>query len=316
MKILPICTSALAVILCGCAARIDNVQVSTVAQGQPIPVAVDVTPFMTTVLPPEAFAREDLPGSMFQAEGTLSASSGHHYTGNLAPRNYGAHQFRVEVPYRLPLVPGTSRRSAERKFFVDAPAGCFAFDGTGNEGWRVLGIFDGGNPNTQVSTCGPLDDPALAIAGANWPEAEPGRAGLALPLGPGCFPSSPNAVSSGFWAFDFISPSVENRPGWAGQTAFTFRINSFDAVIVPDGLFAQAILKVRKPDGTESFFHEVNAAGQPRFEVIPAGWSQFTFQFTPPAGSVPLEARVRVFGVPAVRSSDLSVELDGVCPGN
>jgi hypothetical protein len=307
-----LCSTFSTILFCGCAARIDSVQVSTVQEGQPIPVAVDVTPFMTTVLPPETFTRDDVPGSLFQQEGNLSNSGNHHYTGNLAPRNYGAHHFRVEVPYRLPLVPGTSRRSAERKFLVDAPAGCFAFDGVGAEGWRVRGIFDGGDPSTQISTCGPIDIAAITTAAANWPEPAPGHAGLAMPLGPGCFP---NTASSGFWAFDFISPNLENRTGWAGQNAFTFRINSFDALIVPNGLQVQALLRVRKPDGTEAFFRQLNPNGQPRFEIVPAGWSQFSWQFDVPAGSVPLSIHIRIFGVPAVRSSDIAVQIDGVCPG-
>jgi hypothetical protein len=192
------------------------------------------------------------------------------------------------------------------------PNGCFNFDRFGSQGWRVRGIFDGGDPTTQISTCGPIDIAAITTAAAEMADPLQGIGRLTMPLGPGCFPTT---ASSGFWAFDFVSPNLENRPGWAGQNAFTFRINSSDALLVPNGLQVQALLRVRKPDGTEAFFRQLNPNGQPRFEIVPAGWSQFSWEFDVPAGSVPLSVHIRIFGVPAVRSSDIAVQIDGVCPG-
>ena len=192
------------------------------------------------------------------------------------------------------------------------PDGCFVFDRFGSQGWRVRGIFDGGDPTTQISTCGPIDMAAITTSVAEPGDPLKGISRLTMPLGPGCFP---NNASSGFWAFDFISPNLENRPGWAGQNAFTFRINSFDALIIPNGLQVQALMRVRKPDGTESFFRQLHPDGQPRFEIIPAGWTQFSWQFDLPAGSVPLSVHIRIFGVPALRTSDIAVQIDGVCPG-
>src|SRR5688500_16210618 len=129
------------------------------------------------------------------------------------------------------------------------PDGCFVFDRFGSQGWRVRGIFDGGDPSTQISTCGPIDMTAIttAVAGPAAPPRATSR--LTPPPGPGCFPTS---ASSGVWASDFMSPDLENRPGWAGQNAFTLRINSVDARIIPSGLQVQALMRVLNPDGTES----------------------------------------------------------------
>ena len=228
----------------------------------------------------------------------LSALSTSFLFGCAAPGN----PVRVSTPSPIAL-------SATRAI---PPDGCFTFDRFGSQGWRVRGIFDGGDPTTQISTCGPIDMPAISSAAADSAEPSHGISALTMPLGPGCFP---HTASSGFWAFDFISPNLENRPGWAAQNAFTFRINSTDPLLIPNGLQVQGLLRVRKPDGTESFFRQLNPNGQPRFEIVPAGWSQFSWQFELPEGSVPLSVHLRIFGIPAARTSQSTVQFDGICPG-
>lgn len=307
----------LALVLSGCAARIDAVRVTSVAEGTPVPIEADVTPFLTTVLTPTTATAPASPAPNFQPDSNLSNSGSGLYVGNLAPKTYGQHRVRVTVPYRLPLVPGTRTTSREQDFLIGAPAACFAFDNTANglEGWTLAGIFDGGDTNTQVGSCPNFSTALLRVPAANWPAPGTGLAGLAVPIGPGCYPTNASAVSTGFWAFDFISPNLQNRAGWANTTALNFRINSPDSLIVPDGLHVQALLKVRKPDGTDAFFRQLNAAGTPRFDPVISGYVVKSFQFTPPAGSVPLEVRIRIFGRPAVRTADDFVNIDGICPG-
>lgn len=306
-----------ALAISGCAARIDAVRVTSVAAGAPVPIEADIKPFLTTVLTPTTETATVATPPAFQPDANLASAGPGLYTGNLAPKTYGQHRVRVTAPYRLPLVPGTQATSRERDFLIGAPAACFAFDNTANglEGWTLAGIFDGDNQNTQVATCPNFSSALLRLSAANWPVPATGLGGLAVPIGPGCYPTSTSAVTSGFWSFDFVSPSVQNRAGWANATAFNFRINSPDSLIVPDGLKVQALLKVRKPDGTDSFFAQLNADGTLRFDTVISGYAVKSFQFSPPPGSVPLEVRIRIFGRPAVRTADDFVNIDGICPG-
>lgn len=77
----------------------------------------------------------------------------------------------------------------------------------------------------------------------------------------------------------------------------------------------QAILKVRKPDGSESIYAEPAGSRDFRFESITNPWQRFTFTIQPPAGSTVLQVWIRVFGQLPVTLPDNWVRLDLVCPG-
>jgi hypothetical protein len=94
----------------------------------------------------------------------------------------------------------------------------------------------------------------------------------------------------------------------------SFAIRAADVLILAGARpSVQAILKVRKPDGRESYFAEP-AGSDFRFESITSAWQQFTFTMQPPAGSTVLQVLVRVFGEVPVVLPDSWVRLDLACP--
>jgi hypothetical protein len=309
----------------GCATRIDTIAVAPAREGEPIDVTVRVTPFLTFPQPPSLQVRSDTNATAYQPAGSLAPSGTNQYSGQIGPQPYGRNTLNVRVPYTIPLPPVTQSTSREQQFIVGARAACFAFDASDPtpQGWTVAGVFDNGNPATQVAgpgcNFGPggspgISGPPVRTQGANFPEIFPGNFGaLAFPLGGSCFPTT-LASGSPFWAFDFVSPDLSNRPEWQ-VSRLSFAIRSNDALLLPQSAWprAQAIIRVRKPDNSISFFAEM-VGSQFRFETVTSAWQRFTFSFSPPAGSTVLEARIRFFGTPAQRTSDSLVNLDLVCP--
>lgn len=307
---------ATALIATGCATQIDSIAVSPALEGESATVTVKVNPFLTAPHTPSMEVRNDTNGTAYAPAGTLPSTGSNEYSGPLTAHTYGMNTLKVEVPYTIVLPPVRRSTSREQPFVVGARAACFAFDAAqpNAQGWTMAGLFGNGDPDWQIATCGAgIGGAPARIASDNVPQVfETGFGALSYTLPTACFPATlpPGAK---YWAIDFRSPELALRPEWQAYRV-SFAIRAADVLILAGARpSVQAILKVRKPDGRESYFAELAGSGF-RFEPITSAWQQFTFTMQPPAGTTVLQVMIRVFGEVPVVLPDSWVRLDLVCP--
>ena len=181
----------------------------------------------------------------------------------------------------------------------------FTFDGGSKQGWQRRGWYDGGglDPVSGYFT----DQPASAAFGS-----------LILGFGEGGFaPASPNGYS--FLHQDFDSPDLGTQADWqsAGTLSYDVLGNLNTAGGAP-ATWVQAVLKVRKPDSsvsyfTDGLFHEIPTRDQPGYGV----WQTHTVDIDAlgiPSGSTLMNLNMRFFFEPRAFYSNL-LYLDNVRPG-
>ena len=181
-----------------------------------------------------------------------------------------------------------------------------AFDfPSNNEAWRTLGLYDDGGLTPVPGWFS--DDPAGWFA--LW-----GSPGLgALILGSGGFTFPPSPTGSPFLHWDLNSPDVSGTASWQGISSFSYNITG-DEIATTAAIYVEAVLRVRKPDNTISYFtdnifHEIPTA--------PSGsWDTHTVNVAAlgmPAGTTILNVNLRIFFEPS-SGHDGYVAVDHVVP--
>lgn len=302
------------------------------AEGAPIRVRVKIDPNSTFGLIPK-LAVGVPPNGPFQPAVEMTHTTGNMYEATLNGQHYGAYQLQLTVSYHLRL-QGTlsaeqllhSQRSKTRSrpFFVEAPAGCFAFDTTPDpEGWTLEGLFAGETP-THVETCKQADLNRLFSwqSGMTFPASSSvnpaeGHGSIQLLAGLGCFPGNPSGKKdkTDFWWLDFVSPNLVSRAEWQGISGFSARVNP-GAIRLITRLWAQPLINVRDSEGATTIRRPVDV----NWGITPLtdDWTVISFDYANlPAGSTVLNVRVRLFIEPVNWGDVLLLRamfLDGVCP--
>jgi hypothetical protein len=173
-----------------------------------------------------------------------------------------------------------------------------------NQGWRMVGLYDDGDLTPVPDFFS--DDPA------GWTNVT--RSG-AIALGSGGFKTPPSPTRDTFLHWDFNSPDLSTDTQWQGISAFSYDITGdfLASSSVSQNVFVQAVLHVRKPDSTESFFTDFS------FHEIPlefGGWVTHTLDVTSlgmPAGTILLNVNLRIF-FNASTGYDGFILVDNVIP--
>jgi hypothetical protein len=296
------------------------------AAGAPIRVRVKIDSNSTYVNTPW-LALGAPPYGPFQPGVQMTHTTGNMYEATLHGQPYGAYQLQLTVSYVLSLPHSIEelflewrKQTRSRPFFVEARAGCFAFDTTPDpEGWTFEGVFDS-DTSTHVETCSQADLNGLL----DW------QSGMTFPAGPlGVTPAEghgsirfwatnncfPNSVPSGFSRVDFVSPNLASRAEWQGISGFSARVHA-GAIRLYPRVWAQPLITVKDSEGATRIFRPASVNGKPYFPRLTDGWTEIRFDNAPlPAGSTVLNVRVRLF-LESITIGELNTAtfLDGVCP--
>jgi hypothetical protein len=273
--------------------------------------ALRVTRTVRATVTPAPIAATTIPT---QIDLTFDAATG-RYRGqfaNLPFSTYIANITATQTIRNLTVFPpttSTTQDAASVQFGVGAPAGCFQFNqGFSLQGWTAAGPFDGDSAiNVAQDTLVPT---WLSNAGFLSPGAQDNDGAFVLPVQEQLFPD-PDLFQSGFYRLDLRSPTLANNAAWQGVTGVSLRMfhNLF-------GVQVQPLLQLRRPDGSTTFFRQVDAAGNPVFLAVPAqGYRTLIADITPPADHTVIGVHVRVFGPSGmVFGNEQMLFLDGVCP--
>lgn len=300
----------------GCAPRILSLQVSTATEGQPVDVNAEIRPYLTNVGQPSMGVGPYLDSNgPFQPVGTMAHTSGIQYQGQLNNLTYGGYRLEMEVPYTLPLLQDSIR--TYKDFIIGAPASCFAFDsGNNTQGWTVDGIYDG-DTQVKVTQCSDtLFQNILWDDLTNWPGGpyNDGKGSMLLFVTPTCFPTQSSQLQNS-WRFDLVSPSLEGNSDWQNIGGYTFRVKTNAPGTFNTGMIVQALLKLRKVDGTITWYRQVDTNNQPVWHVLDStDWKVIEWPIPIPANWVVLDVHIRVFGVPQAVYPEGVIHLDGICP--
>ncbi|MEA1867913.1 MAG: FG-GAP repeat protein [Thermodesulfobacteriota bacterium] len=187
-------------------------------------------------------------------------------------------------------------------FFVSvAHSTTFDFN-TDNQGWKRVGLYDNGS---LVPVPGYFsDDPA------QWSDV-PGSGAIALGSGGFTMPASPSGSTYLHW--DLNSPDLNGNVQWQGITSFTYDVTG-EYMWSSANIYIQAVLHVKKSDGTESYFSDF------QFHEIPlesaGAWDSHTLDVTSlglPAGATILGVNLRIF-FEASSGHDGFIFVDNVTP--
>lgn len=249
-----------------------------------------------------------------QIDLTFDAATG-RYRGQFANLPFSAYIANITATQTIrnftvfPATTTTTQDAASVQFTVGAPTGCFQFNqGFNLQGWTVAGPFDGDTASNLAQDT--LTPTWLSNAGFLSPGAQDADGALVLPVPEQLFPD-PDLFQSGFYRLDLRSPQLAANASWQGVRGVSLRLshNLF-------GVQVQPLLQLRRPDGTTTFFRQVDAAGNPVFLTVPAqGYRTLIADITPPADHTVTGVHIRVFG-PAgtVFGNEQMLFLDGVCP--
>lgn len=304
----------------GCA-TIDRIEVGDVRESEPIPVTIRVG-FGDGLVNVDdeailAVGSYGIPEGTYTDVGTAVAYESFmvslSYTGEIGGLDWGAHSLRATVGYNAAL---QSYKTTEKThdFWVGAPSGCFDFDDGSLQEWTVSPLIVG-NETVTLSTCA-LDGPPILWDGdISWPISgfSPEHGSLHLVLGPDCVPTDSSLIGGETsWRINMQSPNLDTNPHWQGTTGVSYRVRRHTHEDLPH-LWVQALIKVRKPDGTETWL-----MGGPdgAFETVESGELQVINQ--PITGILPdwtvLGVIIQVYGEPGTWAPDDRFSLDGVCP--
>lgn len=188
-------------------------------------------------------------------------------------------------------------------FFFVSVAHSTTFDfNTDNQGWRRVGLYDNGS---LVPVPGYFsDDPAP------WSDV-PGSGAIALGSGGFTMPASPSGNTYLHW--DLNSPDLSGNVQWQGITSFTYDVTG-EYMWSSANIYIQAVLHIKKSDGTESYFSDL------QFHEIPlesaGAWESHTLDVTSlglPAGTTILCVNLRIF-FEASSEHDGFIFVDNVTP--
>lgn len=185
-----------------------------------------------------------------------------------------------------------------------ALSGCvneYDFNNGSNMGWRTAGLYEDGSLNPIVGFFS--DDPASWVDGQNSPGAPPGNDTLgdgigciALGTGGANLPEGPG----GYWAWHFNSPDLSSNTDWQGISGINADFVAIMASAQNTEVWAQFVVKVRKPDATISYYTDGVFHSLPLNVSYPSStWQTFTLNMSSlgiPAGSTLLNINIRIFG--------------------
>jgi hypothetical protein len=201
-------------------------------------------------------------------------------------------------------------RSVTATFTASPTSGLgFKFD-SDNQGWRNIGLYDDGGLAAIPGFFSDVPAPwKVAVQLSNGMLVGAGVIGL----GSGGFTMPPSPSGNRFLHWDLNSPDLSNNDQWQGITAFTYDITgAFMASVAP--ISVEAVLHVRKPDSTESFFSDFI------FHAIPlanaGGWTTHTVDVAAlrmPTGTIILNINFRIF-FEASTGHDGFIFIDNVVP--
>jgi len=187
---------------------------------------------------------------------------------------------------------------------LPAHATTFTFDAD-NQAWRNAGLYHNGDLTPIAGFFG--DDPAF------WFN-DGGNGVLLLGSGGFPFPDSP----SGFLHWDLNSPSLSGDAQWQGISSFSYDVKGEQIAVIGDS-WVQAVVHVRKPDLTESYytdgiFNQLFGSLSP----TPTPWTTFSVDVASlgiPAGSTILDLNIRfVFESGSPNGHDGFFFFDNVTP--
>ena len=188
-------------------------------------------------------------------------------------------------------------------FFFVSVAHSTTFDfNTDNQGWRRVGLYDCGSLDPIPGYFS--DDPAP------WSDV-PGSGAIYLGSGGFTMPASPSGSTYLHW--DLNSPDLSGNVQWQGITSFTYDVTG-EYMWSSATIYIQAVLHVKKSDGTESYFSDF------QFHEIPlesaGAWDSHTLDVTNlglPAGATILGVNLRIF-FEASSGHDGFIFVDNVTP--
>jgi hypothetical protein len=187
------------------------------------------------------------------------------------------------------------------------PAGSFLFDDGTTQGWVLHGPFDGATEALAGCTL----SLGWAAGGQNSP-TKPSHGALNIFWSSGrldrCLPMT---TASGNVCIEFESPDLT----WDTDTRDVRKFNFYLSNTV--GGKVQPMVKVRKADGSETFFREVDSRGDPVFQSITAGMHHYSFTNPNPSDRV-LKVFIRVWmsdaEIAMAGRTDHITQLDFVTP--
>jgi hypothetical protein len=293
----------------------QSVEISAAVSWAPGPIAVSpmirVTRTVRATVAPAPIAATAVPT---QIDLTFDAATG-RYRGQFANLPFSTYFTTITATQTIrnytvfPATTTTTQDTRGVQFSVGAPAGCFHFNqGASLQGWTVAGPFDGDSAsNLAQDTLVPM---WLSSAGFLSADAQDADGALVLPVPSSLFPDA-DLFQSGFYRLDLRSPALATNASWQGIRGLSLRL-SHSLIDVQ----VQALLQVRRPDGTITFFRQVDAAGNPVFLPVPIqGYRTVIVDVTPPADHTVIGVHVRVFGpAGSVFFNERMLILDGVCP--
>ena len=152
-----------------------------------------------------------------------------------------------------------------------------------NQGWRVVGYYDDGG---LVAVNGYFSNvPAI------WTDTYDSGA---IIMGSEDFTTPPSPSGDKWLHRDFNSPDLSTDTSWQGATSISYDVAAF---MDPywDSIYVQAVLHVRKPDLTESYFSDFI---QHEIPLDDQSWNKHTLDVSAlgmPAGTVVLNLNLRIF---------------------
>lgn len=253
--------------------------------------------------------------SELRAAGAVVTSNAYPVeVGPLAPGEYLA---EYTTQFRRLFSSQVETQRASASFRVREPDGCFSFNRpAGNvpfvwnklQGWSVDRYYVAGTGTLASPTCSPPYHVTDAY-GSEAPDPADGNGGVRLFHYANCLRTP--AVNNTQWHNDFNSPELSAYPKWQGISGFRFAIRtSRTGGVNPQ---VQAILLVRKPDGTTGTFAEGTQANRV-FHPLTGTYQTISSPISIPAGSTVTGARIRVFGTLPLAPPDFEIDVDNICP--